>query len=69
VVTKDDVLANFDEPGKMELVSYMEKNFLFNMPIEKFGYLTGRSLTTFKRDFKKAFDINLKNGSQKSDWN
>ena len=26
------------------------------MPIEKFGYLTGRSLTTFKRDFKRAFN-------------
>jgi len=26
------------------------------MAIEKFGYLTGRTLTTFKRDFKKAFN-------------
>ena len=26
------------------------------MPMEKIGYLTGRSLTTFKRDFKKAFN-------------
>lgn len=51
----DDVLANFEEPGKIDLVSYMEKNFMFNMTMEKFGYLTGRSLTTFKRDFKKAF--------------
>ena len=30
---------------------------MFNMPIEKFGYLTGRTLTTFKRDFKKAFNV------------
>ena len=52
----DDVLANFEEPGKLELASYMEKNFMFNMPIEKFGYLTGRSITTFKRDFKKVFN-------------
>ncbi len=52
----DNVLANFEEPGKIDLISYMEKNFMFNMPIEKFGYLTGRSLTTFKRDFKKAFN-------------
>ena len=52
----DHVLANFEEPGKVELVSYMEKNFMFNMPMEKFGYLTGRSITTFKRDFKKAFN-------------
>lgn len=51
----DDVLANFEEPGKIDLVSYMERNFMFNMTMEKFGYLTGRSLTTFKRDFKKAF--------------
>ncbi len=51
----DNVLANFEEPGKIDLVSYMEKNFMFNMSMEKFGYLTGRSITTFKRDFKKAF--------------
>lgn len=29
---------------------------MFNLTLEKFGYLTGRSLTTFKRDFKKAFN-------------
>lgn len=52
----DDVLANFEEPGKIDLVSYMEKNFMFNLPLEKFSYLTGRSLTTFKRDFGKAFN-------------
>jgi len=51
----DSVLANFDEPGKIDLISFMERNFMFNMPLEKFGYLTGRSLSTFSRDFKKAF--------------
>lgn len=51
----DTVLGNFEEPGKIDLVGFMEKNYMFNMPIEKFGYLTGRSLTTFKRDFRKAF--------------
>lgn len=51
----DQLLVNFEEPGKINLVDYMEKNFMFNLPTEKFGYLTGRSLTTFKRDFKKAF--------------
>jgi len=53
----DNVLANFEEPGKIDLTGYMEKNFMFNLPLEKFGYLTGRSLTTFKRDFNKAFNI------------
>ena len=52
----DSILANFEEPGKVDLVSFMEKNFMFNMPMEKFGYLTGRSLSTFNRDFKKHFN-------------
>lgn len=52
----DSVLANFEDPHKVELISFMEKNYMFNMPLEKFGYLTGRSLTSFKRDFKKAFN-------------
>ncbi len=51
----DQLLANFEEPGKVDLMSFMEKNFMFNLPLEKFSYLTGRSLTTFKRDFGKAF--------------
>lgn len=52
----DGILANFQEPGKIDLVSFMEKNFMFNMPMEKFGYLTGRSLSTFSRDFKRHFN-------------
>lgn len=53
----DNILANFEEPGKLDLASYMEKNFMFNLPLEKFSHLTGRSLATFKRDFKKIFNI------------
>jgi AraC family transcriptional regulator, exoenzyme S synthesis regulatory protein ExsA len=52
----DNVLACFEEPGKIDLAGYMEKNFMFNLSLEKFGYLTGRSLTTFKRDFTKVFN-------------
>lgn len=54
--TIDNLLADFSEPYKINLPDFMEKNYMFNMPMEKFGYLTGRSLTTFKRDFKKAFN-------------
>ena len=52
----DSVLANFDDPGKIDLISYMEQNFRFNMPLDKLSYLTGRSLSTFNRDFKKNFN-------------
>ncbi|MGC4041784.1 MAG: helix-turn-helix domain-containing protein [Flavobacterium sp.] len=51
----DDVLAYFGEPGKIDLAAFMERNFMFNMPLGKIGYLTGRSLSTFNRDFKKTF--------------
>lgn len=51
----DTVLADFEEPGKIDLINFMEKNYMFNMPLERFGYLTGRSLSTFNRDFRKAF--------------
>ncbi|MDR3022730.1 AraC family transcriptional regulator [Chryseobacterium sp.] len=51
----DSVLADFDEPGKVDLINFMEKNYMFNMPLERYGYLTGRSLSTFNRDFRKIF--------------
>jgi AraC-like DNA-binding protein len=52
----DGVLAYFEEPGKINLAEFMEKNYMFNLSLEKFGYLTGRSLTTFKKDFERAFN-------------
>ena len=52
----DSVLANFDVPGKIDLIDFMQRNFMFNMSLEKLGYLTGRSLSTFNRDFKKLFN-------------
>jgi len=55
--TIDNVLANFEEPGKVSLTDYMEKHFMFNLPLQKFSYLTGRSLATFKRDFQKIYNM------------
>ncbi|MDO6432690.1 AraC family transcriptional regulator [Flavitalea sp. BT771] len=49
------LLSMFQEPGKVDLADFMEKHFQYNLPLEKFGYLTGRSLTTFKKDFQKVF--------------
>lgn len=51
----DGLLACTEAPGKIDLTTFMEQNFQFNLPLERFGYLTGRSLTTFKKDFKNAF--------------
>lgn len=54
--TIDNYLIDFSHSEKINLVEFMEKNFMHNMKMENFGFLSGRSLTTFKRDFKKAFN-------------
>ena len=33
----------------------MNKHFTYNIPLQQFAKLTGRSLSTFKRDFTKIF--------------
>lgn len=53
----DSLLTDFSQSEKIDLSDFMLKNYMFNMTMEKFGYLTGRSLTTFKRDFKKVFNV------------
>lgn len=48
-------LFDFSEPYKIDLEKFMTGNFHFNIPVEQFAQLTGRSLAAFKRDFKKSF--------------
>lgn len=48
-------LFNFDEPGKIDLETFMLQHFTFNVPLARFAKLTGRSLATFKRDFQRIF--------------
>jgi AraC-like DNA-binding protein len=50
-----DTLFDFSEPGKIDLEAYMNEHYKFNVHLERFAYLTGRSLATFKRDFEKIF--------------
>lgn len=50
-----DFLFDFSEPHKMDLEKFMALNYQFNVPVEKFAQLSGRSLADFKRDFQKTF--------------
>lgn len=52
-----DMLFDFSEPGKIDLEAFMIRNFHFNVDLQRFAYLTGRSLSTFKRDFEKIFQL------------
>jgi AraC-like DNA-binding protein len=52
-----NILFDFSEPGKIDLEAYMNEHYLFNGDLKEFAYLTGRSLSTFKRDFEKIYGV------------
>lgn len=47
---------NICSRNKVSIRQVMEDNFMYNMKLEEFAKLSGRSLSTFRRDFKKIFD-------------
>ena len=51
-----NVFFEFGMPEKIDLEAFMNRNFKFNVTIERFAYLTGRSISAFKRDFKTIFN-------------
>ncbi|MDQ0783290.1 AraC family transcriptional regulator [Chryseobacterium sp. W4I1] len=50
-----NILYDISNPYKIDLEGFMIKNYHFNVKLDRFAYLTGRSLATFKRDFEKVF--------------
>ena len=51
-----NLLFDFQEPHKIDLETFVNHNYKYNIPLSSFAKLTGRSLSTFKRDFTKIFD-------------
>jgi AraC-like DNA-binding protein len=51
-----NMLFDFSEPGKIDLEAFMQKNYVYHISLAQLARLSGRSMTTFKRDFKKIFD-------------
>ncbi len=41
--------------SKTSMREIMESNFMYNLKLEEFAYLTGRSITSFKKDFTDTF--------------
>ncbi|WP_246008242.1 helix-turn-helix domain-containing protein [Chitinophaga lutea] len=52
-----DFLFDFSEPYKIDLEKFMASNFHYNIPVDQFARLAGRSLAGFKRDFRKIFGM------------
>jgi len=52
----EEMIFDLSEPFKIDLEKFINQNFIYNISISEFSRLTGRSLSTFKRDFRKLFD-------------
>lgn len=51
------ILFDFNEPWKIDILDFLNKNYMYEFSMEELAHYTGRSLTTFKRDFKKISDL------------
>lgn len=50
-------LFDFTEPWKIDILDFMDQNYMYDLSMEEIASYTGRSLSTFKRDFKKVSDL------------
>ncbi len=50
-------LFDFTEPWKIDILDYMEGNYMYDLTVEEIAGFTGRSLASFKRDFKKISSL------------
>ncbi|MDR2809910.1 MAG: AraC family transcriptional regulator [Tannerellaceae bacterium] len=46
-------LFDFTEPWKIDILDYLNENYMYDLSLEEIASYTGRSLAAFKRDFKK----------------
>lgn len=58
-------LFDFSQIHKIDLEKFINQNYQFNLPLEKFAHLSGRSLAAFKRDFNKVFNTPPRSWLQK----
>ncbi len=60
-LAKEQAFANFlfrlTLPKKRNIKTFMEQNFDKPLKVEDYAYLTGRSLSTFRRDFKSFYEL------------
>lgn len=50
-------LFDFIDPWKIDIIDFLNENYMFEFTLEEIASYTGRSLATFKRDFKKISDL------------
>lgn len=59
-VADEDIMKQllaFKKPGQTNIASVMEENLLNPVSLEDLAYLSGRSLSSFKRDFRAIYNL------------
>ncbi len=51
------ILFDFTEPWKIDILDFLNENYMYDLTIEEIASYTGRSLATFKRDFNKISEL------------
>ncbi len=50
-------LFDFIDPWKIDILDYLNENYMYDLSMEEIARYTGRSLATFKRDFAKINEL------------
>ncbi|MGM5632094.1 AraC family transcriptional regulator [Apibacter raozihei] len=48
---------DFTEPWKIDILDFLSENFMYDLTVEEIALYTGRSLSSFKRDFAKISNL------------
>jgi len=51
------ILFDFTEPWKIDILEFLNGNYMDDLTMEQIAAYTGRSLATFKRDFKRISNL------------
>ncbi len=54
-------LFDFTSQWRLDIMDFMEKNYKYDLSVEDIANYTGRSVSTFKRDFKKFSELSPRN--------
>lgn len=62
-------LFDFVDQWKIDIIDYLNENYMYDLTMAEIASYTGRSLATFKRDFAKVSAIShRRNGSLNAVW-
>lgn len=54
-------LFDFAARWRVDIIDFMEKNYMYDLSMEQMAHYTGRSLASFKRDFRKISNLTPRN--------